>query len=62
MGEVRSVADGAAYLHELTIEVAKDARPVNRLGSEQGAIGIVMIETTHPIARQVPIYVSFAVE
>ncbi|HJN07206.1 MAG: DUF1573 domain-containing protein [Pirellulaceae bacterium] len=53
---------GSGYLYPLTITIPKGAPPVNRLGSQQGKVGVVNIETTHPSAKQLPIYVSFAIE
>jgi len=61
LGEPRQVNKGAVYMHLLTVEVPKDARTVNCLGSKQGEMGKVLIETTHPITKELPVYVKFAV-
>jgi hypothetical protein len=53
---------GKSYLYPLTITIPKGAPLVNRLGTEQGKIGIINIETTHPTVRTLPIYVGFSVE
>lgn len=52
----------SGYLYPVKITVPKGAPSVNRLGSQQGKVGSIIIETTHPSAKQVLIYVSFAVE
>ncbi len=53
---------GKGYLYPLRIEVPPGAPSINRLGSQQGKVARVNIETTHPSAKQVPVYVSFAVD
>lgn len=62
IGEPRRIAQGAILLFPLTIEVVKDARVINRLGTEQGPSGRVIINTTHPQAKQVNLRVRFATE
>ena len=62
LGQPSKIADGAILLFPLTIEVAKDARVINRLGTDQGPSGRVVINTTHPQAKQVILRVRFATE
>jgi hypothetical protein len=62
LGEPKKLRDGAIYMVPLTIAIPKDARPINRLGSTQGPLGKIIIDTTHPTAKTLPIYVRFAVK
>jgi hypothetical protein len=49
-------------MHPLTVEVIQNARPVNRLDTLQAKAGKVVIETTHPLAKSVNLFVVFATE
>ena len=60
IGEPTVVGNG--YLYPLTITIPKGAPSINRLGTQQGKLGLINIETTHPTAKLLPIYVSFAIE
>ena len=60
IGEAKKIGDGTIYLYPLNVEVAKDAPPINRLGTKQGRAGKITIETTHPTAKKVLLYVLFA--
>ena len=62
LGEPQQVNNGAVYMHLLTVEVLKNSRIVNCLGSKQGKMGKVLIETTHPITKELPVRVKFAVK
>ncbi len=53
---------GKGFLYTITILIPKGSPTINRLGSQQGKVGVINIETTHPSAKQLPIYVSFAIE
>ncbi len=53
---------GSGYLYPLHIKIPPGSPSVNRLGSQQGKVGRINIETTHPSAKLVPVYVSFAVK
>jgi len=44
------------------VEVPKGSLTVNCLGAKQGDLGKILIGTTHPVAKEVPIYVRFAVK
>lgn len=61
-GEKKEISDGAVHMYPLTVEVPKGAHTVNCLGAEKGTLGRILIKTTHPIAKEVPIYVKFAVK
>ena len=53
---------GKVSLTPLTIQIPKGSHPANHLGSEQGDLGRITIETNHPQAPQLRILVRFAVE
>jgi hypothetical protein len=48
-------------MRKLNIQVRQDARAVNRLGTGESEYGKIMIETTHPDTKLIPIYVKFSV-
>ena len=62
LGEKTPINDGAVFQTPLTIQVPKDRRPANYLGSEQGELGEILISTNHPQVRQLRIGVRFAIE
>jgi hypothetical protein len=55
-------ADNGVTQIPLTIEIPANAPPANHLGSGQGKLGEVILETNHPDVKQLPIYLHFAVE
>lgn len=62
-GDVKSVNEGAVLLHPLIVEIPADSAPVSRLGgTEQNDYGKIVIDTTHPEAKQLLILVRFAVQ
>jgi hypothetical protein len=46
----------------LTIEIPKGSPPVNFLGTESNPAAEIILETTHPEARRIKLFVRFAVE
>jgi len=62
IGEPSKIANGAIFLYPLKIEILKTTRVLNRLGTDQGPSGRVVINTTHPQAKQVNLRVRFATE
>ncbi|MCA9165102.1 MAG: DUF1573 domain-containing protein, partial [Planctomycetales bacterium] len=56
------VVSDKVVLYPLTVTIPADTTPVNRLGSEQAKAGRVLIKTTHPLAKEILLYVAFAVE
>jgi hypothetical protein len=61
LGEARQINNGAVYIYPLSVAVRVGSRQINRLGSKQAKMGKILIETTHPSVKQLPIYVRFAV-
>ncbi len=61
LGEATSINQGAVYMTPLTISVPPGSRPVTRMGTDQGRYGRIVVETNHPDAKSVPVFVRFAV-
>lgn len=61
-GQRKEINNGVVYMYPLIVEIPKGAHTVNCLGAKQGKLGKILIETTHPSAKEVPIYVKFAVK
>jgi hypothetical protein len=62
LGETTHIEGGKIALTPLIIEIAKGSRPANHLGLEEENLGRIVLETTHPKARQLRLLVRFAVE
>jgi hypothetical protein len=62
VGQTTVVGDGATAHTPLIIQIPPGSRPANHLGSEEGKLGQILLETNHPRVPQVRILVRFAVE
>jgi hypothetical protein len=62
LGPTTAVGQGTLFQTPLNIEVPKGSPPANHLGSEQGESGQILLQTTHPQAKQLRLFVQFAVE
>ena len=62
LGEATPINDGAVYMYPLKISIPPGCRPIVRMGSDRGEYGRIVIETTHPDTKLVPLRVRFAVE
>lgn len=62
LGEMQEINAGAVRMYPLEIEVRPGSRLVDRMGSEQAKFGSIVIESTHPTVKKIPIKVKFAVE
>ena len=62
LGEAQEINAGAVRMYPLEIEVRPGSRLINRMGSEQAKYGKIVIESTHPTVKKIPINVKFAVE
>jgi hypothetical protein len=62
LGEAQEINAGAIRMYPLEIEVRPGSRLINRMGSEQAKYGKIVLESTHPTVKQIPINVKFAVE
>jgi hypothetical protein len=61
LGTPKHVGNGATQV-PLTITIPPGSPPANHLGSEQGKLGRITIETNHPRTPKLNILVRFAVE
>jgi len=61
IGERKEMNRGKVIKYPLTVEIHRDSRPVSHLGTRQGDLGKFVINTTHPQAGEIPIFVRFAV-
>jgi len=62
LGETTLAENGKFALTALTIEVPKESPPANYLGPDEEKTGEIILETTHPKARELRILVGFAIE
>jgi hypothetical protein len=62
IGPPKELNNGRAIQYLVTIEVPAGLAPVNRMGGEQAEMGRIVLETTHPLTKQIPIHVVFSVE
>ncbi len=62
LGRTTPINKGAVTQTPVVIQIPKGSRPANHLGSEQGKLGEVIIETKHPQAPTLRILVRFAIE
>jgi hypothetical protein len=62
IGKTTSINNGVAMQTPLTIRIPKGNRPANHLGSKQGKIGRIILQTNHPQVPELKILVKFAVE
>jgi len=61
-GKTTQINKGIVLQTPLTVRIPAGCRPANHLGSKQGELGRITIETKHPKAPQLRILVKFAVE
>jgi len=62
IGEPTEINNDTVSQFPLTIQIPKGGRPANHLGSKQGKLGEILLDTNHPQAPRLRILVSFAVE
>ena len=62
IGEAEKLRDGLVLKYPLEITIPPNAAPISRMGGEQGELGKIIVHTTHPIAKEVRLFVQFAVE
>ncbi len=62
IGQSAQVGEGKATRTELFIEIPKGSRRANHLGSQQGEVGRIKIQTTDPKVPEIQLRVRFAVE
>jgi hypothetical protein len=62
LGQPSEINGGAVVETPLVIDVPPDSPTVNRLGSDQGKLGEIILETTHPQVPKLRILVQLAIE
>ncbi len=62
IGERKAIQDGKAYLYPVIVKLAQNAPSMNRLGGVNAPEGKIVLHTTHPTAKEMTLYVRFAVE
>ncbi len=62
IGEPTEINNGTVSQFPLTVQIPKGCRQANHLGSKQGKLGEILLDTNHPQAPRLRILVSFAVE
>jgi hypothetical protein len=62
IGEPVSLNNGKTIKRSVTIGVKQGVAPINRMGAALAPHGLIVLETTHPLTKQVLIHVKFAVE
>lgn len=62
VGKPEPIGDGAVIKFPLTIEIPPGSPSANHLGSKVGKLAQIVLETTHPEAKQVKVPVRFATE
>jgi hypothetical protein len=62
LGEATPLRNGAVLRYPLKLTIPPGQSPVSRIGGEQGELGKIILHTTHPIAKEVRLYVQFAIE
>lgn len=62
VGQRKPIRDGEAYLYPITVTVPPNLPTANHLGGVGASYGKIVLQTTHPTAKEVTLYVKFAVE
>ncbi len=62
IGPPEELNGGKAIRYKVTIEIPAGLEAIDRLGAEYAKHGRIVLETTHPVTKQIPIEVRFAVD
>jgi hypothetical protein len=62
LGEPETSANGALIKYPLEIEIPPGTPAMDRFGGEQSELGKIVLSTTHPVAKEVRLFMQFAVE
>jgi len=62
LGETSEISNGAISQTAIGVRIPKGSRAANHLGSEQGKLGEILLDTNHPLEPQLRIDVQFAVQ
>jgi len=61
-GERTAIQGGRVVTVPLTVEIPPGVGPVSRLGTQQGDLGEILIQTNHPRSQQLRLQVRFVVD
>jgi hypothetical protein len=62
IGPPKELNSGKTIQYLVTVEVPPGLAPENHMGGDQAPVGRIVLETTHPQTKQIPIRVKFSVE
>ena len=62
LGEPRKAPGAKTVQIPLSIEIPSGTRPMNHLGSQQGALGEVVLETDRTDGKPMSVYVRFVIQ
>lgn len=62
LGEATPLRNGAVLRYPLKLTIPPGQPALSRFGGEQGELGKIVLQTTHPIAKEVRLFVQFAIE
>jgi len=62
LGETSYAENGRLSLTPLTIQIPKGSPPADYLGTSEGKLGQIILETNHPNARELRILLRFSIE
>jgi hypothetical protein len=54
--------EGKTIKYSVAIQVPPGLPPINRMGSIQAPLGRIVLDATHPLTKEVPIRIKFAIE
>jgi hypothetical protein len=58
----KTASPGRTVRYLVTVAIPPGSEPINRLGSETAPYGRIVLLTTHPQIKQIPICVKYAVD
>lgn len=58
----KELSNGKTIQYLVTVEIPPGLQPANHMGGDQAPVGRIVLETTHPQTKQIPIRVKFSVE
>ena len=62
LGDRTEINRGLVYKYPLSIEIHPGSRNLNRLGTKTSSYAEIHIQSEHPEAKDVPVYVEFAIQ
>jgi len=62
LGDPQQVNDGLVHKYPLSITIPPGSRAVNRMGTKTSSYAEIHLQSEHPEAKDVPIYVGFTIQ